>query len=187
MQVTQNFYSFVEYLTYQDNTDNQYELVNGELISMPPPSGIHALITIFLLNIFTNQIKKLEQKWQVFPGNIGVRTAENKSRIPDLVILTESQCQEIRLMDSAVLNSPPILAVEIVSSNNPQDDYRYKRSEYAVREIPEYWIVDPIESKVSILYLVDGFYEVTEFIEKQAIISPTFPELTLTVERIFVV
>ncbi len=187
MQATQKSYSFEEYLAYQDNSDRKYELVNGELVSMPPASGVHALITIFLLNILTNEIKKINQNWQVFPGNIGVRTAENKSRIPDLVILTETQCKEIRSMDSAVLHSPPILAVEIVSPNNPEDDYRYKRSEYAVREIPEYWIVDPIESKVSVLSLVDGFYEVTEFIAKQSIVSPSFPELTLTPEQIFAV
>lgn len=185
MQVTQKYYSFEEYLAYQDRSDRQYELVNGELISMPPASGIHALITILLFNIFTDEIKKLDGKWQVFPGNIGVRTAENKSRIPDLVILTESQCQEIRSLDSAVLNSAPILAVEIVSPHNPEDDYRYKRSEYAVREIPEYWIIDPIESKVSVLSLVEGFYEVIEFVDRQTIASPTFPELTLTVDRIF--
>jgi len=87
-------------------------------------------------------------------------------------------------MSSAVLESSPILAVEIVSEGNPQDDYRYKRSEYAVRGIPEYWIVDPIKSKISILLLVEGFYERTEFTGNQTILSETFPELTLTVEQI---
>jgi Uma2 family endonuclease len=53
-----------------------------------------------------------------------------------------------------------------------------------VREIPEYWIVDHIDAKVSILQLVDGLYETTEFTESQAIKSATFPELALTVEQI---
>jgi Uma2 family endonuclease len=53
MQITKTSYSFEEYLAYQDNRDRKYELVNGELISMLPVSGIHALITILLLNIFT--------------------------------------------------------------------------------------------------------------------------------------
>lgn len=77
------------------------------------------------------------------PRTVGVRTAQNKSRIPDLVILTSEQCEEIKLRTTAVLQSPPLLAVEIVSPGNPEDDYRYKRSEYAVTEIPEYWIIAP--------------------------------------------
>ena len=40
MQATQKSYSFEEYLAYQDNSDRKYELVNGELVSMPPASGV---------------------------------------------------------------------------------------------------------------------------------------------------
>jgi Uma2 family endonuclease len=32
-----------------------------------------------------------------------------------------------------------------------------------VREIPEYWIVDPIERKITVLQLVEGWYETAEF------------------------
>jgi Uma2 family endonuclease len=119
------------------------------------------------------------------PGTVGVRTAKNKSRIPDLVILSEEQCQEIRKMSTAVLETPPLLAVEIVSPSNSNDDYRYKRSEYAVREIPEYWIIDPEAEKISILVLVSGFYEVTECTEEQEIKSLLFPQLRLTAKQFF--
>ena len=88
-------------------------------------------------------------------------------------------------MSTAVLEYPPLLAVEIVSPNNADDDYRYKRYKYAVREIPEYWIIDPDTKKVSILLLVSGFYEVTEFPEEQEIKSSLFPELKLTTNKIF--
>lgn len=182
--LTKKTYTFEEYLEYHDNTDLKYELVNGELIPMPTPSGLHADIMVFLYDTFKAEIQRLSLDWKVRPGNIGVRTSFNKSRIPDLVVITESQRQELREMTSAVLQSPPLLAVEIVSPGNAADDYRYKQAEYAVREIPEYWIVDPIEAKVSVLQLVDGLYETTEFTESQPIKSATFPELALTVEEI---
>ncbi len=185
VQLTTKPYSFEEYLTYDDGTDNKYELVNGELQLMPTASGFHALILVLLYDVLKAEIDKIKQQWKVMPGTVGVRTAKNKSRIPDLVILSETQCQEIREMSTAVLESPPLLAIEIVSPNNADDDYRYKRSEYAVREIPEYWIIDPEAKKVSILLLVSGFYEVTEFTEEQAIKSSLFPELKLTVNQIF--
>jgi Uma2 family endonuclease len=101
------------------------------------------------------------------------------------VVVSEEQRQEIQTMSTAVLETPPLLAVEIVSPGNADDDYRYKRSEYAVREIPEYWIIDPTSQKISILALVSGFYEVTEFTEEQEIKSLLFPELKLTAKQIF--
>ncbi|HEY9702932.1 MAG TPA: Uma2 family endonuclease [Allocoleopsis sp.] len=183
IQTAKKTYTFAEYLEYDDGTDNKHELVNGEIITMPVASGIQALIMVFLYNILSNEIIKLGLKWGVMPGNVGVKTNFNTSRIPDLMILTEMQLQLMRNMNYAVLENPPILAIEIVS-NNADDDYRYKRSEYAVREIPEYWIVDPNLEKVIVLILENGFYETTEFTGNQVINSPTFPELQLTVEEI---
>ena len=87
-------------------------------------------------------------------------------------------------MTTAILESAPILVVEIVSRDHRDDDYRFKRSEYAVREIPEYWIVDVEAQKISVLTLVNGFYEVEEFRNENLIISGTFSELQLTVNQI---
>ncbi|MDB9428759.1 Uma2 family endonuclease, partial [Microcystis aeruginosa CS-555/01A07] len=64
-------------------------------------------------------------------------------------------------------------------------DYRYKRSEYAVRGIPEYWIIDPIALKISVLNLILGFYELAEFNNEDKIISVTFPDLQLTPQMVF--
>ena len=186
VQLLTKTYSFEEYLAYNDGTDNKYELVNGHLQLMPTASGFHALILVLLYDILKAEIdKRYQQQRKVMPGTVGVRTAKNKSRIPDLVVLSEEQRQEIRKMSTAVLETPPLLAVEIVSPGNSDDDYRYKRSEYAVREIPEYWIIDPEAEKISILALVSGFYEVTEFTEEQEIKSLLFPEFKVNCETIF--
>jgi Uma2 family endonuclease len=88
------------------------------------------------------------------------------------------------LDESAVCQSPPLLVVEVVSPESVKRDYRYKRSEYAALEISEYWIVDPIESKVTVLLWEEGLYEDTEFTGNQKIVSPTFPELDLTVKQV---
>jgi Uma2 family endonuclease len=185
VQVLKKNYSFAEYLEFDDGTDNKYELFNGKLKFMPTASGFHGFILIFLYDFLKAEIQKLNQNWQVMPGTVGVRTDKNKSRIPDLVILSASQCQEVRQMKTAVLETPPLLVIEIVSPNNREDDYRYKRSEYAVIGIVEYWIVDPEIEKVSVLSLVSGFYDVMEFQENQLIKSSLFPELNLTVKQIF--
>jgi Uma2 family endonuclease len=103
--------------------------------------------------------------------------------LPDIAIVTKTQVQLIG-HQVAVFETSPLLVVEIVSESSIKQDYRYKRTEYAALEIPEYWIVDPLENKVSVLVLEDGFYEVAEFKNTQLIVSSTFKELVVTPESI---
>jgi Uma2 family endonuclease len=85
---------------------------------------------------------------------------------------------------SAVCQTSPLLVVEVVSPDSIKRDYRYKRSEYAALEISEYWIVDPLDSKVSVLLWDDGLYEELVFTGNQIITSKAFPDLKLTVGQI---
>jgi Uma2 family endonuclease len=79
---------------------------------------------------------------------------------------------------------PPLLAVEVVSPNQEKRDYRYKRSEYAARGIAEYWIVDPIQQQVTILELVEGFYEEKVYRGSDRIYSPLLTQIDLTAEGV---
>jgi len=112
---------------------------------------------------------------------IGVRTSINRDRIPDISVINREQI--IRRDISAIWESA-IIAVEIVSNESKTRDYRFKRSEYSVVGIPEYWIVDPTEQKVTVLTLVEGFYEQIEYNQSKRIVSQMFPELGLTVEQV---
>ncbi len=174
--------SFEDYLTYNDETVNRYELINGELALMPPPILQHILIAEFLDDLFEQEVNRLQLDWFSFRG-VGVRTGVRKSRLPDLAIVTKAQVEEMR-NQVAVFEVSPLLVVEIVSPSSVSQDYRYKRSEYAALEIPEYWIVDPQENKVSVLVLEEGFYEVAEFKGTQPIVSPTFKELVVMPDSI---
>lgn len=173
-------FTFEEYLSYDDGTDNRYELEDGELILMNPPTFDHALIIRFLTNNFEAEITRLNLPWLTLQG-IGVRTSINRSRIPDISVINREQI--IRRDISAILELA-IIAVEIVSPESRSRDYRFKRSEYSVVGIPEYWIVDPVGQKVTVLTLVEGFYEQVEFRGNEIIVSHIFPELGLSVEQV---
>ncbi len=61
-QAKQRFLSFEEYLSYDSGTENLYELFNGELIEVPPESGINVeianrLFLYFALLIGTDQVR----------------------------------------------------------------------------------------------------------------------------------
>ncbi|WP_286826122.1 Uma2 family endonuclease [Microcystis sp. LSC13-02] len=141
---------------------------------------------IYTFTEYLNYHNSTDNKYELFNGElIPMPPAKAKSRIPDLMILTAEQCQEIRNMTTAVIEFSPLLVVEIVSPGNADDDYRYKRSEYAVRGILEYWIIDTIALKISVLTLISGFYELAEFNNEDRIISVTFPDLQLTPQMVF--
>ncbi len=78
------------------------------------------------------------------------------------------------------------MVVGVVSPGkvNEDRDYPYKRSEYAARGIPEYWIVDADKDRVTLLTLVDGLYEEVVFQGKDVIRSVIFPTLDLTAAQV---
>jgi hypothetical protein len=90
--------------------DNHYELEDGDLLLMNPPTGRHALIIRGLDNILEAEIRRLGLPWVTLQG-IGVRTSINRSRIPDLSIVSLEQIEE-RLDVSAVMESAPLFVVE---------------------------------------------------------------------------
>ncbi|NEU80106.1 Uma2 family endonuclease [Nostoc sp. UIC 10630] len=175
-----------EYFKYDDGTDSQYELVAGELVAIPPESPKNVQISLFLLVNFLKfaPVNRLSNKVEIV-----VAGSRATTRIPDLVVLTDELATALEGATRSTITldmPPPALVVEVVSPGkaNEDRDYRYKRSEYAARGIAEYWIVDPQINVVTVLILVDGFYEETRFTGNTAIASTIFPELQLTAEQI---
>ena len=181
-----------QYLIYDDGTDNRYELVNGELLMVPLPSADHADIIDLLLEIFRAEIRKFNlplkasDKVGVYIGKSSI-TGRDYSRNPDICVMQSEAWLSLKAnKTAAVLKTPPILVVEVVSTNRA-DDYVDKVDEYQRIGIIEYWIVDGRESKISVLLLNDGCYAVNEFRGTERVISATFPELALSAEQILLV
>jgi Uma2 family endonuclease len=183
--------TFEEYLIYDDGTDNRYELVDGELIMVPLPTPDHSDLIDLLRDTFREQIRRKGHPWLV-KGDVGVYTGVNpqtrrdRSRTPDLCIPTESQWAELKANKkaAAVLKTPPLLVLEIVSQGSRTTDYQSKRSEYESAKVPEYWIVDLMQQKVTVLTLTDTGYQEQVFTNSDRLVSRTFPDLELTVERV---
>jgi len=100
-----------------------------------------------------------------------------------------------RDLDPAATGERPV-AVEVVSTNW-EDDYIDKLDEYQRLGIPEFWILDylamgsrdllgrPKEPTLFIGTLTNqNTYRLTPYRGDQAVQSPTFPELRLTMQQI---
>ena len=109
------------------------------------------------------------------------------SRIPDVGVIGVEQWQELRSQEALIeLNEPPpALVVEVVIPSTRSADYRAKRAEYMILGISEYWIGDPEHATVTILRLLDDWYEATEYAGDDPIQSVLFPDLKLTATKLF--
>ena len=189
MTTTTNRLTLEEYLKYDDGTDTRYELVNGELIPMSLGTGQHGEIADFLNSEFRAAAKQLGQDWVSKQMVIGIRSPRagrwDTVRVPDVVVIPLEQWRNLQNREAVIeLNEPsPLLVVEVVSESTKSTDYRAKRAEYSVLDIPEYWIVDPLNAKVSVLTLVEGWYDAAEFVGSDSIQSRTLPNLELTAEQ----
>lgn len=173
-----------DYLALENAFEGRREFVDGEIIEMPTESPQNLLISLFLLAQFLQilpfqQLRRMDTEL-VVAGRV---------RIPDLIILGEDLAAVLLASGRSTITvdmPTPLLVVEVVSPGkiNEDRDYRFKRTEYATRGIPEYWIVDPTRSQVMVLVLVDGLYESVEYTGSDRILSSLFPELNLTVEQV---
>lgn len=192
VQVKRKKITFEEYLNYSDETNNRYELIDGELIALPPESEPNNFIANYLFFYLASSglvpirlIKTHNCEVQVAV----LRSGDAANRYPDLIIL---QPEHIPLTANRLTITfdmvPPRLVVEVVSPGRVgwERDYDRKRAQYAARGIPEYWIINRIEEAMTVLRLDEGQYvEVGVFRDGEAIGSPMFPQLSLTVQQIF--
>lgn len=181
------FLTFEEYLAYDDGTEIRYELVDGELVEMPPESEQNNNIArrLFLELAKYVPIALLAHK----DTEIEVMGRRAKCRLPDVLVHTEASRAALVGKPRATLTRempPPALVIEVVSpgTTNRNRDYRYKRTEYAARGIAEYWIVDPEEARITVCQWIEGQYEDGIFMGNHRIESNIIPAWELTADQI---
>ena len=180
--------TFEEYLAYDDGTDTHYELVDGELVEMPPEALENSELARFL---FVELLKLLPFKL-VTHKDTEIETIGRRARcrLPDLMVHSEESYNALAGGTCGTITRdtpPPALVIEIVSpgSTNRARDYRHKRTEYAARGISEYWIVDPETTQVTVCKWVDGQYEDAIFAGDRRIESEVIPSFSLTIDHLF--
>ena len=180
----------------EDDSDNLYELVDGWVQVMAEPGGKHEDVRSFFYGEFFLEIRRQRYPLKVRPRAI-CKLAQGNQRRPDLIVVANS-VWERNTRAEVILEEPPELALEVVSTNW-EDDYIKKPLWYAAFGVKEYWIADLLlkidryptrknpeinEPTLSIGTLVNGAYQSQRFTGDRRIESALFPELELTVEML---
>ena len=173
------------------DTEGRYELINGELVELPPESRLNSTIAVRVLLLLVAAGLSVEL---IHPGKCEVqmpilRANDAANCFPDLVVLRPEHLELTQRRLTITLDMPPPrLIAEVISpgKTNRDRDYIHKRSQYAAIGIPEYWLIDPVAQTVKVLTLEGKDYrEVGVFSGEMAIASLEFTELKLTAGQFF--
>ncbi|MBN3873316.1 Uma2 family endonuclease [Nostoc sp. JL33] len=199
-QALRKLVTFDEFVAdYPENSQKRYELHDGVIVQMPPPTGDHEEIRGFLVGEIVAEYKRLKLPYFI-PKTAFIKPTQSESAYsPDVLILNQPNLvnEPLWKKESTVSQGASIpLVVEVVSTNW-RDDYLKKAADYEAVGIVEYWIVDyaalggrrfignPKQPTISIYSLVEGEYQVSQFRNSSRIQSSILPELNLTAQQIF--
>ncbi|MEO0491328.1 MAG: Uma2 family endonuclease [Cyanobacteria bacterium J06659_2] len=156
------------------------EFVDGEIIEMTEPSPLHIDIIEILGDLLKAYFRdhKLELVVKSGPGvQIPQVGRSDSSRDPDLVVCTKAQWAAMVNQTKALFlcDNASLLVLEVVSPDTVKTDTQDKRADYADAKVPEYWVVNPVDSYVSVwvldgrIYIQKGEYRGQQKVESEVL------------------
>ena len=177
----QGQWSEADYLAIESN--RLMELSEGKLEMLPMPTQAHQLIVAFLYQKLLEFVTSRRLGLVLF-APLRVKVREGQIREPDIVFMAAGN--KHRRANEFWTGAD--LVVEVVSSDDPKRDLETKRDEYAQAGIPEYWIVDPRNSTITVLKLEgegSPYFEVGVYKPGQEVASVLLGGLTIDVTATF--
>ena len=173
-------------LTYEDylktSDDERYELLDGELITMPAPSIAHQHVAVKLATRLDTFVED-KDLGVVYSAPTDVVLSETHVVQPDLMFISSERAD---IVTSANIQGAPDLIVEIRSDSTAERDENLKRKLYAEYGVKEYWLADPDARTITILLLgADGYTEGSTYTEGQTLPSSTLDGFSAHLDEIF--
>lgn len=142
----QGTWSEEDYLELE--TNHLVEFSDGNIEVLPTPTVMHQLMVLYLYKLLDSFVES-KKLGRVLVAPLKVRLRTGKFREPDIIFLRRGKIAGMgnQFWDTADL------VMEVVSDDNRDHDLKRKRREYALAGIPEYWIVDPQKSTITVLVL----------------------------------
>jgi Uma2 family endonuclease len=150
------------------DTNRLVELSNGCLEVLPMPTTSHQLLLLHLYKLLLAFTA---------PANLGtalvaalpIRLWRKKFREPDIVFMLKDHAD--RISDEFWKGADLVMEVVSEGKKDRHRDLVTKRQEYARAGIPEYWIVDPQQERITVLRLAGKQYAVHGEFDKGSVAS----------------
>lgn len=168
--------------TYQDylklSDDERYEVIEGELVLVPPPSTLHQGL-VMRISQFLYTYVAAQNLGVVLVAPVDVVLSEENVVQPDVLFVTAGR---LSIVTEACVAGAPDLAVEILSKSSIERDRTVKRTLYQRYGIKEYWIVDPVGKSIEVFADNHAIYTTQDGPTR---LSPFLAELVVDIADLF--
>lgn len=146
---------FFDWANRPENAGNRFELDDGEVIEMPSPGEIHAMVCWYVITLLTDYVRR-RGAGQILTNDCGlvVKRKPDTVRGPDVMFFSET-----RTLAQAVpghFERVPTLIVEVMSPSDTLRQITKRVRQYLTREVPLVWVIDPPE-RVVYVHTPNGF------------------------------
>ena len=156
--------------------DRRVELLEGEIIEMPPEGPLHRKITDSLAEYLREKLRNRAKIYEAHP--ITLPTSEPE---PDLAIVS----LPVSLYDNRHPYPEEIYWLVEIADNTLKKDLEEKRRVYARAGIGEYWVVEVQNKQVTVFRQPsDENYQFQQTYTQGTISPLAFPDLKVPLERI---
>jgi Uma2 family endonuclease len=169
-------------------------LIRGELREKQPAPGalsitirnrFHSRVLMIVGQMLLNWLdRQPEPRGQVFGGEAGVRLRCNPEATVGVdVVYLSAEVAARQTEDTTLIDGVPVLAVEILSPSDTQEDIHEKIDEYLAVGVTQVWVIDPADRTVRV-YRPDAKPQL--FNEDQELSGePQLPGFRAPVARLF--
>lgn len=166
---------YPELLAFLEDRGIPHEVLDGAVVVNPPTTFFHEDIGQAIS----------AQLWHAAPPELAVLGEtfgfwyDPPSYVmPDITVARRADC----VREGTYV--APVLVVELMSPSTSRRDLLGKKSIYAEAGVPQYWVVDPDEPRLTVLTLTDGAYVETATIAGREELRVTEPyEVTICLQR----
>ena len=139
-------------LTYQDyldmpESDDRYELIDGELYMAPTPIPEHQIFLFYLAKVVEEFVTR-NRLGRIIISPQDVIIHEDIVVQPDMMFVSNERLHIIKW--GHYVQGAPDLVVEVLSPSTARYDRTLKRERYAQFGVREYWIVDIVARTIEV-------------------------------------
>ncbi|MDR7471118.1 MAG: Uma2 family endonuclease [Armatimonadota bacterium] len=166
-------------------SDLRLELVNGQIVEMPPPGGLHGRVTVKIASRLDEYVRQ-HGGGEVVAGDVGfvlhLPTDPERVRGPDVAFISTRRLPEGQLPEGFVEGAPD-LAVEVLSQSDNPVDVQQKVRDWLEGGARLVWVVAP-QARTVTVYRPDGSARLLrdqEMLEGEQVL----PGLTIPLGEVF--
>jgi Uma2 family endonuclease len=119
--------------------DRKAELINGVMVTAPPPLDIHEKLQLFLLTLIRTYVEE-HNLGEVRGSRTGVDLAPDQVYEPDILFVAR---ERLGIIQRHGLVGSPDLVIEILSASTVVHDRGDKLRTYERAGVRELWLIDP--------------------------------------------